>query len=134
MVIGTLQWACVVGRLDICFAVSSLSRFSSNPRENHLKLALHVMGYLKKHPNKRIVIDSRPLRVDPELQQELFHPDFLEDYPDAEEDISPDMPPAFGPELETSIFFDTDHAHDVVTRRSIIGFTSLCRKYSSCMA
>ena len=50
-----------------------------------------------------------------ELQQESFHPDFLEDYPDAAEDISPDMPPAFGPELETSIFFEADHAHDVVS-------------------
>ena len=28
---------------------------------------------------------------------------------------------AFGPELETSIFFDADHAHDQKTRRSISG-------------
>ena len=63
ILIGTIQWACVVSRLDVCFAVSSLSRFSANPRGNHLKLTLHVMGYLKKHPNCRIMIDSRPLKV-----------------------------------------------------------------------
>ena len=121
MLIGTIQWACVVGRLDVCFAVSSLSRFSANPRQNHLKLALHVISYLKRHPNRRIVVDSNQLQVDPELQQDNFHPDFLEDYADAEEDIPTDLPPAFGSELETSIFFDSDHAHDVKTHRSISG-------------
>ena len=98
VLIGTIQWACVVGRLDVCFAVSSLSRFSANPREHHLELALHVMGYLKKHPNRRIVIDSRPLNVDPELKQKVFHPDFLHDYPNAEEEIQENLPQAFGKE------------------------------------
>lgn len=58
MLIGMIQWACVVGRLDISFAVSSMSRFSANPLEMPLKLLLHIMGYLKKHPNRRIVVDS----------------------------------------------------------------------------
>lgn len=31
------------------------------------------------------------------------------------------LPTSYGPELETSVFFDSDHAHDVVTRRSISG-------------
>ena len=31
------------------------------------------------------------------------------------------MPKAFGPELQTNIFFDADFAHDIVTRRSITG-------------
>ena len=79
------------------------------------------MGYLKKHPNRRIVIDSRPLNVDQELKKKVFHPDFLHDYPDAEEEIPENLPPAFGPELETSIFVDADHAHDTKTRRSITG-------------
>ena len=30
-------------------------------------------------------------------------------------------PVAYGDELETSVFFDADHAHDHVTRRSISG-------------
>ena len=110
-----------MGRLDVCFAVSSLSRFSASPRQNHLKLARHVIGYLKRHPNRRIVFHSNQLQVDPELQQDNFHPEFLEDYADAEEDIPRDLPPAFGSELETSMFFDSDHAHDVKTRRSISG-------------
>ena len=121
MLIGMAQWACTIGRLDIAFAVSSLSRFSAAPREHHLELALFLFGYLKKNPNRRIVLDSRPLLVDDELRQDSFHPDFLDDYPDAREDIASDFPEAYGRELETAVFFDADHAHDHVTRRSISG-------------
>ena len=92
MLIGMAQCSVTIGRLDIAFAVSSLSRFSSAPREHHLELALHLFGYLKKHPNRRIVLDSRPLLIDEELRKNSFHPDFLEDYPDAREDIAADFP------------------------------------------
>jgi hypothetical protein len=37
MLIGMAQWACVIGRLDIGFAVSSLSRFLAAPRQGHLE-------------------------------------------------------------------------------------------------
>ena len=121
MLIGMAQWACTIGRLDIAFAVSSLSRFSTAPRTNHLGMALHLFGYLKKHPNRRIVMDSRPMQIDEELLKNSFHPDFLEDYPDASEDIAPDLPKPYGSELHTTVFFDADHAHDHVTRRSISG-------------
>ena len=77
MLIGMAQWACTIGRLDIAFAVSSLSRFSEAPRAHHLELACHLFGYLKKNPNRRIVVDSRPLMVDDELRRDSFHPDFF---------------------------------------------------------
>lgn len=121
MLIGMAQWACTIGRLDISFAVSSLSRFSANPRQGHLELAIYLFGYLKKFPNRRIVLNSKPLVVSEELKNNSFHPDFLEDYPDAKEDIDARFPVAYGDEFETSIFFDADHAHDQRTRRSISG-------------
>ena len=121
MLVGLMQWASVIGRLDICFAVSPLSRFSTNPRQDHLTLALHVMGYMKKYPNRRIVIDSNPMTIDDELRNRNFDPDFLDDYKDPEEDLDPNLPEPFGRELEITMFFDADHAHDIATRRSITG-------------
>ena len=123
MLMGMDQWAVCVSRLDIAFSVSSLSRFNVNPRISHLKLAIHLFGYLKKHPNRRILIDSRPLDVsDPSLRKSTFHSEYLEDYDGVVEDIpAGHFPEPFGEELDTSIFWDADLAHDIATRRSISG-------------
>ena len=103
--IDMAQWACTIGRLDIDFAVSSLSRFSAAPRVHHLELVFYLFGYLKKNPNRWIVLDSRPLIVDNELWTDSFHPDFLEDYPDESEDIDESLPLPYGSELvSTSVF------------------------------
>ena len=77
------QWACTIGQLDISFATSSLSRFSAAPREGHLKLAVYMFGYLKKNPNRFLVINSQDPIIPEEWSQQTFHPDFLDDYPDA---------------------------------------------------
>ena len=119
--IGMAQWACTISRLDISFAMLSLSRFSAAPCAGHLQLAIYMFGYLKKHPNRNLVIDSGPLIVPEEFKSSTFCPDFLEDYPDAQEELDPTMLEAFGPELETSILFNADHAHDQKTCRSISG-------------
>jgi hypothetical protein len=67
------------------------------------------------------VLDSCPLIIEEELHQKSIHPDFLEDYDGAKDEIGDGLPEAFGRELETSVFFDADHAHDHQTRHSITG-------------
>ena len=121
ILIGLMQWVSVIGRLNIRFAVSSLSRFSTNPRQDHLILALHVMGYMKKYLNHRIVVDINPTKIDYELRNGYFDPNFLDDYKNTEEDLDPNLPEPFGRDLETTMFFDVDHAHDIGARRSITG-------------
>ena len=72
--IGICQWICIAGRLDIAFAVSSLSRFSQSPREGHLKRSEKILGYLKKYPKRGYIVDPR----DPILNVEYDtrNPDF----------------------------------------------------------
>jgi hypothetical protein len=53
---GMLQWLVSLHRVDICFAVSSLSRFCSCPREGHMSRAFRIWGYLKKYPNRSLGI------------------------------------------------------------------------------
>ena len=125
MLIGMLNWIVTIGRIDIAFAVTSLSRFVASPRHGHLLRVLHVFGYLKKKFNKRIVVDSRePIVVnngaegllDIDLTEKL-----AEHYPDAKEEIDDKVPEPLLDELKITAYVDSDHAHDKVSRRSMTG-------------
>ena len=121
--IGILNWIMQIGRIDIAYATVSLARFVAVPRRTHLKHALHVFGYLKAFPNARSTVDSRDpiyeygeehLKVNLQTKMEKF-------YPEASEEIDRRLPKPLVPEMSTTVFVDSDHAHDKVTRRSITG-------------
>jgi hypothetical protein len=122
--IGMAQWLVTLGRIDICYAVSSLSRFCAAPREGHYKRLLRLWGYLKKYPDKAVAIDARDPLFDPKEPVE-FEPDFGDQYGYASEDMDPMFPEPIYDELTVSIFFDSDHAHDKKTGRSISGIIVL---------
>jgi hypothetical protein len=52
--IGAMQWAVSIRRLDIAIAVMSLSSFRTMPRRGHLKRAKRIYGYLPKIKEARI--------------------------------------------------------------------------------
>ncbi len=56
--IGVMRWMVELGRVDIATEVSMLSSYLAMPREGHLETALHIMGYLRKKHNSRLVFDS----------------------------------------------------------------------------
>ena len=90
MLRGMLQWLVIIGRPELCQLVSSLNRFGACPREGHLDLAVRSFGYVKTTINKQIAIDSRPLdfaRANPNFKKLI--PDFIQDYPDAKEELDP---------------------------------------------
>ena len=120
MLIGMAQWVCMIGHLDIAFAVSSLLElFFCKPWS--------------------FWIGSLPVWLPEEVPQSVIGPQlqssacwwdtstviipsrFLEDYDGAKEEIGTGFPDPYGNELESSIFFDADHAHDHLMRRSITG-------------
>ena len=118
--IGMAQWLVTPGRLNICYAISSLSRFCSSPREGHYKRVLRLWGYLQKYPDKSICFDARkPMYNIKEFEQ--LKPDFEDQYRYASEEIDPRFPEALHKELVVSIFFDSNHGHDKVTGMSISG-------------
>jgi hypothetical protein len=49
------------------------------------------------------------------------HSNWMEFYTDAGEEIPKDLPPEKGPRVRITVYVDADHAHDLVTRRSITG-------------
>ena len=121
-IVGICQWLVIRGRIDITYAVSSLSRFSTCPRKGHHTLAKKILGYLKKYPKKGIVIDPTPPRISeyPNTPPEKFE-EFGHQYHYFKEQHDSRFPTQTIPELDVTIFCDADHGHDLVTGRSITG-------------
>ena len=120
MLVGSLQWVVTLCRYDIAYATNTLARYTSIPREGHLKAAHRVVGYLKHFSKGRIMYDTRPL----ELPETTIVPnlcDWFQQYPDAEEYLPDDMPESVFKSINMTTFVDADHASYVTTRRSVSG-------------
>ena len=95
ILLGMLQWDFSIECIELGPAVSSLNRFGTCPQEGHLLLIQHVFSYLKYSKSKphNIAIDSNPMeyeRTNPCFESLI--PDFLQDFPDATEEIDPGFP------------------------------------------
>ena len=55
--IGVLRWSIEIGRIDILLEVSLLSTQLACPRVGHMEQVLHIFGYLKKNPKRKIYLD-----------------------------------------------------------------------------
>jgi hypothetical protein len=87
------------------------------PREGHLKAVKRILSYLKTFPKERDIIDiSYPAHSMYPVED---HSKWMEFYPDDGEEIPKDLPPEKGPRVRMTVYVDADHAHDLVTRRSI---------------
>ena len=116
---GVCQWISIAGRLDICFAVSSLSRFAANPREGHLHRAIKILGYLKKYPSRGYIIDPGDSGIESEYKEIV--PAFGNQYADFKEDIDHRLPEAKMKQLPITRYTDANQGHDQVTGKSITG-------------
>jgi hypothetical protein len=75
------------------------------------------LSYLKTFPKGRVIIDNS--YPDHSVYLVEDHSNRMEFYPDASEEIPKDLPPEKGPRIRMTVYKDADHAHDLVTRRSI---------------
>ena len=115
---GSLNWIVTLGRFDIQYATSAMSRFNSCPREKHLQMVIRILTYLKTFPKGRIIFDTDYID---HTSRDIQTHDWTQVYPDAEEELPPDMPTPKGRTVRITVYVDADHAHDQVTRRSVTG-------------
>ena len=125
-IIGICQWLIVAGRFNICYAVSSLSRFQVAPCSNHIKMEGTILGYLKKFPNSGYCVNP----IKPRIRDKGKHvielkEDFGGQYHYFKEELDPIFPKPLIPEMDISVFLDSDHGHDKKTGRSITGIFGL---------
>ena len=133
--IGMLNWLVQLGRFDIAFATSSMSRFTAAPREQHLTRVLKIWGYLKKTQTLRTHILSSPLHFENFSHKHIDNDvvkQMRQEYPDATEELDNRAPKQIYPEIPMTAFVDADHAHDLVTRRSITGLIIFLGKTQIC--
>ena len=114
--IGSANWIVTLGRFDIAFALQSLTRFNMAPRLGHLDCMLRVFSYLKTRPDGKIICDTS--LPDHSKFDSVNHDNWKDFYPDAEDELSPDQPTAYGRPVQITCYVDADHAHCRVTRRS----------------
>ena len=117
--IGCANWIITLGRFDVQYATSMMSRFSMAPREGHLKAMKRVFGYLKHRPNGRLLCD--PTKPDFGDMEPHLSDRWKECYPDATEIMPDNMLKPLGESARMTVYVDADHAHDMVTRRSVTG-------------
>ena len=120
--IGIMRWMIELGRVDIATEVSLLSSYLAMPREGHIEAALHIMSYLKKKHNARVVFDP----TYPDIDMDFFQRhDWEEFYGDVEEAVPADKPEPRGKPVDLQMYVDSDHAGEKTTRRSRTGFLIL---------
>ena len=120
--IGVLRWIVELGRADICVEVSMMSSHLALPRVGHLKEVLHIFAYLKKHSNAEMVFDPSLPKFNPEDFPEEDWSYSIYSGEMSKEEIPPNMPKPLGTGFRLTVYVDSDHAGDTVTRRSRTGF------------
>ncbi|KAL7537428.1 hypothetical protein ACHAWF_005758, partial [Thalassiosira exigua] len=117
--IGILRWAVELGRIDIHIEVEIMSQYSANPRVGHLEAVYCIFHYLKCNQVKRLVMDP----ATPAIDRNSFNRtgDWAEFYGDVVKEDPPGMLEPLGKPVEIFAFCDSDHASNVVTRRSHSG-------------
>jgi hypothetical protein len=118
-IIGFCIWIILLVRFDIAYATSVKSSFNMLPREGHLKAVKRILSYFKTFPKGGTFIDTS--YPDHSVYPVEDCSNWMEFYPDASEKIPKNLPPEKGPSVRMTVYVDADHAHDLVTRRSITG-------------
>ncbi len=91
-------------------------------RVGYLKELFHIFAYLKAHHNTEMVFDLTPVDFDQSLfkrQDWSFSP---YGYAGLEEEMPHGIPTPHGPTMTMRVYVDRDHAGDLVTRHSWMGF------------
>ena len=118
--IGSMQWAVSIGRMDVQTAVMSMSSFREQPRVGHLKRLKRMVGFLASFRDYKI-----RFRTD--------EPDFSDVPPIADhdwkytpygnptEDLPIDAPSPRGKRVILSHYFDANLMHDVLSGKAVTG-------------
>jgi hypothetical protein len=116
--IGSLQWAVSIGRIDITTTVMTLSSFRAVPRKGRLEHAKRVVSYVAKF--KESTIRFRTQEPDYSNITALAY-DWECKYNEALEDTPTDAPTPLGKFGVIATHVDANLCHDLVRGKSVSG-------------
>ena len=117
--IGSLQWAVTIGRLDILTAVVTMSSFSAAPRQGHLERLQRIYGYLARF--KSAAIRVRTEEPDFSMLPDLIHKWDHSVYGNPKEEVPSDAPTPLGKYVQLTHYVDANLLHNVLTGKSLTG-------------
>jgi hypothetical protein len=117
--VGSMQWAVSLGRLDITTAVMTLSRFRCAPRVGHLERVKRVYGYLSKF--RFAAIRFRTEKPDYSELDESYYDWSSSVYGDTKEEIPKDAPPPRGKSVISTTYVDANLCHDLLNGKAVTG-------------
>ena len=124
--IGVLRWICELGRVDILYEVSVLSQYLASPRIGHVMEAISIFYYLEAHNRTWMPLEPSKFEINWVPRKNEESPEsrarvLKEIYFDSDDPLPPHMPIPYGESVQINVFVDSDHAGNVVTRRSHTG-------------
>ena len=124
--IGALQWAVSIGRMDITTAVMTMSSFRVAPRKGHLERVKRIYGYLCKMKHATI-----RMRTEESDYSDIPSPEYdwaYTTYGEVKELKPTDAPQPLGKRVTTTTYVDANLYHDLTTGRSVTGIIHLLNK------
>ena len=118
--IGCLQWAVTLGRIDIMIATMTLSRFRPAPRQGHMVRLHRVLGYLRKFDHGAIRFRTGIPDHETTYSSQEFNWDHTV-YGNVKEERPPNAPEPKGKFVRTTTQVDANLLGCLVTGRSTTG-------------
>ena len=123
--IGELQWAVALGRIDIICATVTMARFRPAPRRGHLDRLKRIYCFLRNYKKTAIKFnvempDYSMYNVEKVNWGSIYYP--------CGEEIPTDMPVPKGKPVMTTSFVDANLLHCITTGRSCTGIIHLLNK------
>ena len=119
--IGMLQWAVTLGRMDIHHAVMCMSRFRAEPKKGHLLAVSKIFGFLSNYKTASIKFRTEMPDYSKFLAEQPNDFDWSYIYGKVTELVPDGMPPAKGKSVRATYWVDANLGHDKVTGRSCSG-------------
>ena len=125
--VGSMQWAVSLGRIDIATAVMTLSSFRAAPRKGHLERAKRVYSWLSKMRHGALRV-----RTEEPDYSDLHIPvyDWAQSvYGDAKEFTPDDAPTPLGKFVTLTHYVDANLFHCMLTGRSVTGILHFANQF-----